>query len=54
MTNEKVEEDDAEGPDIIEQGRIRAVVGKLSTENNGRAQKMGNKAGGICKPGLMW
>jgi hypothetical protein len=30
-TSEKVEEDDAEGPDIVEQGRIRAVVGKLSS-----------------------
>lgn len=29
--SEKVEENDAEGPDIIVQGRIRAVVSKLST-----------------------
>jgi hypothetical protein len=28
--SEKVEEDDAEGPDIVEQGRIGAIVGKLS------------------------
>jgi len=30
-SGEEIEENDAEGPDIVEQGRISAIMGELST-----------------------